>query len=354
VGGLLSSAIGYHNRVYSPLSYALGFYLTARNGSSWLIGENIVETAINTMCLNFGPTTATMEVANRGALMGGNWGVNTTNSTATLAVHGSVYLDGAIYTAHRSALGAVAYLTSAGAVAYRDTATSGTCLVVGSDGRPMWGARGGASGGTVASSRWATISASAYTAAPVNSYIIAMSNTSGMKMGLPIRYTSGAGTGYGIILGVTTNAAIAVSGHCLNSTQSLTLLEVGQPEMAVTVELFDAGLYGDAANTTLLASDQHAFLAWRQSNAHLVQFWAIHRVNDGTAQPYVNLRLNGARAYKGDGLQVGTAWSLAFPGATWPTACNVSLGTDIDLECQTAGTAGNAQDLTCEAVFVLE
>ena len=122
VGGDRSAALGYWLSVYGDDSFAAGRQIRLNGEPEWALGRAIVGTASNTMGFNVTATTLTMTQGN------------------------TIYLRGTINTGQAPTHAAVPYVTSAGNVVYvADTGTSGTALVVGSDGLPYWGRRGGGS-----------------------------------------------------------------------------------------------------------------------------------------------------------------------------------------------------------------
>jgi len=72
---------------------------------------------------------------------------------------------------------------------------------------------------------WLTIAAANYTATPTDTDTLAMSDTTGMAVGLPIRYTIGGATYRGQITAVVTDTSIDVSGAPISG--DVTKLEIG-------------------------------------------------------------------------------------------------------------------------------
>lgn len=206
--------------------------------------------------------------------------------------------------------------------------------------------------------RWLPIDASRYTATPASTSRITMSDTSGLSVGLPIRYTYGGTTYYGRIKTVSTNAHIDVQGAPLDTGQDLTALEVGRPELVVVRRWTIPGTYADGV-ADLLAADANEADEWEHPTGHLVHARAWHKTADSsTTEPTVNVKVGGSRVLTGNGgagIAMGgaEAWQdngdVAIDTATYQVARDDAL----EVECSSAGGTGDASDLTVLAVFVV-
>lgn len=209
---------------------------------------------------------------------------------------------------------------------------------------------------TIETGRWQEVGTSSYTATPASTSTITFSDTSGLRTGLPVRYTYGGATYYGVITAVSVDSLVTVAGAPMVVATDLTKLEVGPPEAVQVLTLFVDGTYGDAADTDLLANDMASPMKWMQGDAYLVAFSAIHGTADGTAQPKVNVQIDNSAVSTDDsnnGVQVGTSW--VDNGAVEISAANYTAtwGDEIEVACTVAGTDGDAEDLTVQCVFVM-
>lgn len=206
--------------------------------------------------------------------------------------------------------------------------------------------------------RWRPIPTADYTATPASTSRITMSDTTGLRVGLPIRYTYNSVTYYGVIDAVSAGTHIDVAGATLNTGQDLTDLRVGTPEMVVQMDLFVSGTYGDGTND-LLATDMNAYVRWQLPDAYLVKFAATHKTVDGTAQPKINVKVGGSSVSTADtnnGIQLSTAGAWVENGAIAINTTNYAINPDdaIEVACTAAGTDGDAADLTVSLLFVME
>jgi hypothetical protein len=140
---------------------------------------------------------------------------------------------------------------------------------------------------------WEEIAAAKYTATPTSTSTLAMSDTSGVAVGRPVKYTYNGTAYYGIITALSANASITVAGAPLNLSYDLTALHVGLPSMVHQEEFFIDTAYGDAVQDIFSAVTYQRF-KWQKAAARLVSFSATNGVADtGAAQPKINVKVGG-------------------------------------------------------------
>jgi len=206
--------------------------------------------------------------------------------------------------------------------------------------------------------RWQLIAAASYTTTPASTSRITMSDTSAFLVGLPVKYTYGAVTYYGIVTAVSANAYIDIAGAPLDTGVVLTALYVGLPEMVMQVDFYVDANYGDGA-ADLLATDMFTYFKWRNPAAYLVKFSVVHATADtGVAQPKINVKVAGSSVSTNDsnnGIQLSTAGTWVDNSAVAISAANydIAAGDAIEVRCTAAGTNGDASDLTVSCLFVI-
>jgi len=204
---------------------------------------------------------------------------------------------------------------------------------------------------------WTDVSSSKWTATPTDTDTLAMSDTSDISRGFPIRYTIGGTVYYGQVSAVTTDTSIDVVGASLSA--DVTKLELGQSSLVVTVPIYIDSTYGDATNTDLIKNDMNSFLKWRQGKAYLVSFSCVQTGVDTGAEPKVNVQINNAAVSTNDtnnGVQLGAANTWVGNSAIAINTSNYDINWDEELEvaCTVAGGTGDAKNLTVLCTFILE
>lgn len=207
--------------------------------------------------------------------------------------------------------------------------------------------------------KWTPVATANYTATPASTSQITMADTAGMAVGLPLRYTYGGTAYYGIVTAVVTDTSVTIAGAPLDTGSDLTALEIGLPSLVRQLALYVPSTYGDGTGA-LLASDSKTYERWQGSAAYLVQIAGVHVTADtGASQPKVNVSIGGDDVSTEDtnnGIQLSTAgtWVTGSAVAINTTNYAVARGDAIDVECNAAGTNGDAADLTMQCVFVIE
>ena len=207
---------------------------------------------------------------------------------------------------------------------------------------------------------WQLIAASKYTALATTTSTLAMSDTSDISIGDPVKFTLDNTTYYyAVVTGISGSSSITIAGAPFSTTESLTALYVGTPGQVKNVTYWVGDLFGDAVYDIL--STVGRYERWEGSRAYLVTFAATSGEADtGAAQPKINVEIGGNAVSTNDtnkGLQVsGTPGTWTANGAVEISTTNyvVDRGEAIELLCTEAGTNGDAADLSITLTFVYE
>jgi|GEM_PF-3463148 len=196
---------------------------------------------------------------------------------------------------------------------------------------------------------------------------IAMSVTSDVAQGLPVRYVVSGNTRYGIITTVTSNTSIVVAGPSLSSGATVSSLAVGPAEKVEQIWLpmnasesstTPGNNYSTAASTTHLATYGMTYRKWMGPIAYCVTFSATHRTKTSTTAAKMNLLVNSARVSTSDsnnGIQLGAAgtWVDNTPLNINTSNYDINYGESIEVEITVASASGSPDDdLVVVAVFV--
>lgn len=204
---------------------------------------------------------------------------------------------------------------------------------------------------------WQELATSKYTATPSDTDTLAMSDTTDVAVGVPIRYTISSVVYYGQVVAETGNTSIDIVGASLGG--DVTKLEVGQAQRIVIVPMYVDSTYGDGAEANLLAVDMTTYIKWRLGKAYCVSFSCIHSGVDTGAEPKINVQINNAAVSSNDtnnGVQLGAAatWVDNSAVAITTASYDINFDEELEVECTVAGGTGDAEDLTVIATFVLE
>jgi hypothetical protein len=202
-------------------------------------------------------------------------------------------------------------------------------------------------------SRWTEIAAAHYTATPASTSTLTFGtdDTATLIVGLPVRYTIGGTVYYGQVTAIAANL-LTVRGAPMGG--DVTKLEVGTAEMVSQIHVQLPGLFEDASNATLLATDLYTKLYWERALSYCVGYSANVMTADGGANQA------NVQVYWGTNL-VSTANTNTGPLVTVAKVATVvdinttnyvvSTGELLEIGC-TKGSTGDARDLTVEIVMV--
>ena len=123
------------------------------------------------------------------------------------------------------------------------------------------------------------------------------------------------------------------------------------------MELFVCCLYADDADNSLLVNDMRSPVLWNMGDSYLVGFTAYHDTPDTTAQPFVNIMINGGGVSNHNG-----SLGVEMPGvASWVANPNAAIdrnnylikkGDSLEIACTQAGGSGDAKDVSVSCIFV--
>jgi len=202
-----------------------------------------------------------------------------------------------------------------------------------------------------ADARWVEVPTSAYTATPLDTQRIAMSDTSHVATAWPVRYTIGGTRYYGVVDIVIANSQVTIAGAPLSG--DITQLDVGRPELVVQMPIHVPGKYG--AELGGLLFDMRALLQWMAPPAYLVAMKARHLVPDsgGTPadQPQINATHDSSDVFTTP-ITMDVAWQGS--GAVDTTEYRFEPGDDIEVACKRVASTPDAADLTVFLTWVLE
>lgn len=202
--------------------------------------------------------------------------------------------------------------------------------------------------------RWEIIATSRYTVTPASTSRLTMSDTTGITVGSPIKYTIGGTTYYGLVTAVSADSYIDVAGAPLGG--DVTALALGNPEKVVQYDFFVSSTYGDGADD-LLDADMNTAFRWGLGAAYLVAFAGIHKTDDtGADQPKINVKVAGSAVSTNDsnnGIELSTSWVENSAVAINASNYGITRGDAVEVACTVAGSNSDAEDLTVTAVFIL-
>lgn len=202
-------------------------------------------------------------------------------------------------------------------------------------------------------SRW-RVEEGTYVATPASTSTITttIDRAGAIIIGTPICYQI-AGVRYmGIVTNVTIDT-ITISGAPL--TGDIEELFLGVPEMVGQADYVIPGAFAAAAEDELIKTFQKSHSVWRGRPAYLVWIGNVVQVLDSTAQPKINVTINGSAVCTdngGDGIAVGVVLQSTSVGIN-PATYRITNGDVIEVTTTQGGT-GDASDLTAFLTFISE
>jgi hypothetical protein len=209
---------------------------------------------------------------------------------------------------------------------------------------------------TRTSGEWLLVPDEQWNIAPASVSTITSSSPS-LRVGQAVRYTYGGVNYYGVIGAIDLGtSAVTIFGPPLNLGQTLTGFAIGPPSRVRWIDLRIPGNYAASASD-ILATLGNQYFRWRQQEARLVHFGAVHKTARTTTQPKVNLKINGNRVSSldsGNGITMlgGGVWVSNTAGSINPTNYVVQPGADLEVEVSNVGSGGTAGELSVSAGFV--
>lgn len=211
--------------------------------------------------------------------------------------------------------------------------------------------------------RWMLVSDSTYTATPASTSTITFSDTTGLAVGMPIKYTYSSTTYYGIITAVSEDALVTIAGATLSTGAALTALYVSSTERALQVDVTIGGTYDGGSPADILSTVGMRYFKWQKADAYLVKFSVTHATADtGANQPYVNVKIGSglvSTANTNKGLQLSTAGAWvdtidSYPVAISTSNYDITQDAALEISLTAAGSNNDAAHLTVSMVFVYE
>jgi hypothetical protein len=132
--------------------------------------------------------------------------------------------------------------------------------------------------------RWRMISDAIYTALPLSTSRITMSDTSGFVVGDPVRVLQGVNLRYGIVNAISANTYIEIVGELMASGVEIDELSVGAQSQFVQIDLWAGGDYAGATSTTLLKDKSRGYFRWNNRPARRV--WRNHESDSGDTDDF--------------------------------------------------------------------
>lgn len=203
------------------------------------------------------------------------------------------------------------------------------------------------------SKRWKFVPAANYTARPPSTSTITMGTdmTATIKVGMSLRYTWNSVEYFGQVSAIASDL-LTVRGAPLSTSYDVSNLQFGGGVVHELV-LPVAGLYEDADNTALLASDNAAPVIWLKEASYAVHYRVWSRLKDGSSNGKASVRINNAELNSSaDGLTIAT-------NAVWfATGVDINVS-NYDIQPSEAievtakkGTGGDAEDL-CVILIII-
>lgn len=206
--------------------------------------------------------------------------------------------------------------------------------------------------------RYALIDPTSYTATPQSTSRIAMSDTSRMAIGAPLRYSYGGNTYYGLCVEVSENTYVDIAGAPLDTSISLTELSIGPPELVVGVRFVHPGNYADLPSSN--ATFAYLRKIWQQGRGHVVRFVATHYDSSNREyQPRINVTVNSnlvSPNLNNDGIIMGSFGQFIYNPqvAINVNTYTVNYGDLLQVIVTNEGSSPYASNLVAEVTVVLE
>lgn len=176
-------------------------------------------------------------------------------------------------------------------------------------------------------------------------------------VGTPVKYVQGANTYYGVTKAVSVGGGgdddyIEIYGVAMNDAINLDELYIGDSSLIETVHVFIPGVYADATTSTLINTKTGAYLKFNNAVGYLCKVEVTHKSVDSSSQPVIRPLLGGNSIFSsnltlttaGTWIQTVTANSTNYVG---------TFGEAIELQVETAGGSGDAENLSAIFTFVL-
>ncbi len=197
--------------------------------------------------------------------------------------------------------------------------------------------------------RWTPLTG--WSAQPVSSARIAISGSTNSQIGLPIRYTTSAGSAYlyAIVKARSVANTLDLGGPSLSGV-TLTSLDIGTPEMVVEFDYVVPGFYAVALQR-ILKPIAGTYSKWGFGPASLVLFKAWSNVL-GASTAKINVMIDNA-AVDGNGVIPSANGQDVPVESANITVANYSIAFAQGLDITVTVIDATAENLTVSCLFVL-
>ncbi len=192
--------------------------------------------------------------------------------------------------------------------------------------------------------RWRTQSFSGVTVASSTQFTL-NSGAPSAPAGTPIRFRDGGGNYLYAVVSQDNGTSLDIAGPSLAGL-TVGIIEYGDPELVVQVDLFVPGLYA-VSTGNVLAAQAHSYFNWQFGPAAIVNFKAWNHDN-GAGTAVVNLKI-GSNAVAVTGITPTSSGVVA--GLVDASKYALTRGSALEIAVGTADAT--AQDLTISATVVL-
>ena len=190
-----------------------------------------------------------------------------------------------------------------------------------------------------------------FTAAPASTSTLTMTTdlTASILVGMSLQYAIGGVTYYGRVAAIAANL-LTVNGAPLGGNVTALYYDGGiVNEIIIDIP----GLYEDASNTALIASDRYSSFIWKKTKSYLVYFSVWSRIHDTGTHGQASVRINGTEVHTTAGGPTIAADATDYPTVVdiATAAYDINDGEAFEITCIKGG-GGVAQDLRVLMIFV--
>jgi hypothetical protein len=209
-----------------------------------------------------------------------------------------------------------------------------------------------------------TIAASSYTATPLANNVITFSDTTGIYAGQIVSLTHDSETKYFMVTSVASNTSVTLSGPDIYVTDDVSNFVILSKQRSVILDIVLGGSFAIGGTTTsLINRETRTKLRWHNAKSYLVYAAARNNTADGTSPGSINVKVarSGSLSTYNDVISTSNAialtstnWNAVSPGLIEKSYYDISFADEIEVGLVSAGTDGDARDLTISLVFALE
>lgn len=206
------------------------------------------------------------------------------------------------------------------------------------------------------------ISGASHDALPSSGNVIGFPNgVTGIAVGNIMKLSHQGAIRYFLVTAVG-SSSITLSGPTLSTASTVSNLEVLAQQRAVIADIVMSGAYCiGGATTSLINRETKSKFRWNAARAYLVYVNARNNTADSVAAPTINItraqaaNLSSASDVLSSPLTVsGTSWNSAAAGTIRSSYYEFNFGDELEIDLVSAGSDGDARDMTVTVVFALE